>query len=777
MQKFELLIPMNVRRIRVSLSQLALILLLCLFIPTAFGQDNEAIPVNAWRTHVPFGRSQSLVQIGDNFFLGAQPGVWSFNKRNGEIQSFTKAEGLNGVSVSALGYSSETNTLVIAYTDGRIDLKLGNQVFPLAQLLEAGIQGSRRINRIRVLGTRAYLACDFGVVILNLQSKSFANSVRFTDDAAFSSQQAFDIARWQGFYWIGLSDGLYRLPENGNIRDLTSWEPYLPVFGEQIRALLPWNGFLYCVQGTSVSGQFRLLRIESNGTVAEQAIPQNRNLSHLQAAAGHLLVVADSAVMRFAPPFQLQEQYTYGLGPFSDATVDENGVMWMSSSRFGLVRGGEEGVFNSGPNRPFSPSVHKIRFLPNGDLWVASGGLTGTLGPIFRTDQLFYRDEGVWGRLTGEGTGSPNPHRDIITLAVDPGNPSRAYAGSFASGLYKLDGFSISENIQGQPLESGPGGIYSIAGMDFDRQGNLWFGVSFVNNSLGKLSPDGNFTFFTFPGFTGSAQISDVLVDNGGRVWMAVVGRGIAVLDPGTNNRRLLTGQFNSGDINDLTIRTMHKDRNGEIWIGTNDGLRVFSPGSVFTSQEYNGQRIVIQAEDGNNELLLAQTIINEIRSDGGNRKWIATRGAGVRLVSSDGRRVIHNFTAENSPLLSNNVLTVDIDPLTGEVYFGTDLGICSFRGDATEANDSFGFVYVFPNPVRETYHGPVTITGLARDADVKITDVSGNLVHETKAVGGQATWNGLRYDGRRPQTGVYLVFLTNRDGTEAMVTKFLFIR
>jgi len=775
--KFEPLIQMSYILFVLRSVRHWLVLPIWLIVFQAFGQESEAIPVNGWRTHVPFGRSQSLVLVGDNFFLGAQPGVWSFNKRTGDIQSFTKAEGMNGVSVSALGYSESTNTLVIAYTDGRIDLKSGNQIFPLAQLLDAGIQGSRRINRIRTLGDRAYLACDFGIVILNVQTKSFSNSVRFTDDASFSSQQAFDIARWNGFYWIALTDGLYRLPQNGNIRDLTSWEPYLPIFGEQVRAVLPWNGFLYCVQGTSTPGEFKLLRLDQAGTIVEQSLPQTRNLSHLQVGGNQLLVIGDSAVMRYSAPFQLQEQYTYGLGPFSDATVDENGIMWMSSSRFGLVKGGEENVFNSGPNRPFSPSVYRLRFLPNGDLWVASGGLTATLGPVFRTDQLFYRNDGAWGRLTGESPGVPNPHRDIISLAIDPRNPNRAFAGSFASGLYQLEGFSISQNIQGQPLQSGPGGIYSIAGMDFDNSGNLWFGVSFVNNALGKLSPEGTFEFYTFPNFTGSAQVGDVIVDNGGRIWMAVIGRGIAVLDPSTGNRRLLNGQFNNGDINDLTIRTLHKDRNGEIWMGTNDGLRVFSPGSVFTSSEYNGQRIVIQAEDGNNELLLSQTIINEIRSDGGNRKWIATRGAGVRLVSSDGRRVIHNFTAENSPLLSNNVLSVAIDPLTGEVYFGTDLGICSFRGDATEATDAFGFVYVFPNPVRETYHGPVTITGLARDSDVRITDVSGNLVHETKAVGGQATWNGLRYDGRRPQTGVYLVFLTNRDGSEAMVTKFLFIR
>jgi ligand-binding sensor domain-containing protein len=202
----------------------------------------------------------------------------------------------------------------------------------------------------------------------------------------------------------------------------------------------------------------------------------------------------------------------------------------------------------------------------------------------------------------------------------------------------------------------------------------------------------------------------------------------------------------------------------------------VFSPGQMFTGQPVNGQRIVITAEDGNNELLLAQTVINDIAVDGANRKWIATQGAGVILVSEDGREVIHRFRAGETPLFSDNVLCVALDPSTGEVYFGTDLGIVSYRGNATEATDSFGDVYVFPNPVRETHDGPVTVAGLARDSDVIITDVAGNLVYRTQAQGGTATWNGRRYDGRRPATGVYLVFCTNEDGSEAMVTKFLYI-
>jgi hypothetical protein len=145
-------------------------------------------------------------------------------------------------------------------------------------------------------------------------------------------------------------------------------------------------------------------------------------------------------------------------------------------------------------------------------------------------------------------------------------------------------------------------------------------------------------------------------------------------------------------------------------------------------------------------------------------------------LVSPDGKKEILHFTEENSPLLSNNVLTLAVNDKTGEVFFGTDKGIVSFKGSASEGSDDFSKVYVFPNPVRETFRGDITVTGLVSNVNVKITDIAGNLVFETTALGGQAIWDGRNFRGDRVQTGVYLVFCTNKDGSKTHITKLLFI-
>ena len=171
-------------------------------------------------------------------------------------------------------------------------------------------------------------------------------------------------------------------------------------------------------------------------------------------------------------------------------------------------------------------------------------------------------------------------------------------------------------------------------------------------------------------------------------------------------------------------------------------------------------------------QILLETETINTIEIDGANRKWMGTQTSGVFLISEDGTEQIHHFTEENSPLPSNEIRDIEINDETGEVFFGTLNGIVSYKSTATEAGDYFSDVYAYPNPVRPEFDGTIAIKGLVRDSDVKITDVSGNLVYETTSYGGQATWNGRTFDGQRVKSGIYLVFASSADGSRAIVTK-----
>ena len=142
--------------------------------------------------------------------------------------------------------------------------------------------------------------------------------------------------------------------------------------------------------------------------------------------------------------------------------------------------------------------------------------------------------------------------------------------------------------------------------------------------------------------------------------------------------------------------------------------------------------------------------------------------------MSEDGTNQVQHFTMDNSPLLSNEISSIVINPKTGEVYFGTSEGIISYRNDATEGLEDFTDVYVFPNPVQPGYEGPIAITGLIENANVKITDISGTLVYQTKALGGQAIWYGKNLKDENVRSGVYMVFCSNDDGSKTYVAKIL---
>jgi hypothetical protein len=279
-----------------------------------------------------------------------------------------------------------------------------------------------------------------------------------------------------------------------------------------------------------------------------------------------------------------------------------------------------------------------------------------------------------------------------------------------------------------------------------------------------------------------SLMFTDLLVTKDDDIWISVMRKGMVVLrDNGSG--KLTEKSFPIkysyyGTTFDKPL-CMNEDHDGNIWVGTNSGpVMFFNPSKVFENSDVSAFQVAIRRNDGtdNIDFLLSGETIADIKTDGGNRKWIATEKSGVFLVSADGEKTLNNFREENSPLLSNNVTGIGVMEKTGEVFFATDKGVISFKGVATKGKNDYDSVYVFPNPVRENFDGNVTITGLIENTIVKITDIGGNLVYESNSLGGQAIWNGRNFNGNRVGTGVYLVFLSTQDGSQSHVTKILFI-
>jgi hypothetical protein len=273
------------------------------------------------------------------------------------------------------------------------------------------------------------------------------------------------------------------------------------------------------------------------------------------------------------------------------------------------------------------------------------------------------------------------------------------------------------------------------------------------------------------------------MVDNIGQKWLMVRAHALVVFndnntldDTSDDNAKRLTSSAGTGALPGTSILSMATDRDGQVWVGSDAGVSVFySPGNIFSNQNFDAQRILIE-QDGYGQYLLEAEAVTAIAIDGSNRKWFGTDRAGVFLMSADGTQEILHFTEENSPLLSNSITDITIAE-SGEVFFGTAKGIISYRSNSVPPKPTLDEVVVFPNPVRENYIGTIAIRGLVENSRVNITDVSGTLVYSTRGEGGQALWDGRNFNGEKVQTGVYLVFVANADGSKTAVTKIMFVK
>ena len=223
-------------------------------------------------------------------------------------------------------------------------------------------------------------------------------------------------------------------------------------------------------------------------------------------------------------------------------------------------------------------------------------------------------------------------------------------------------------------------------------------------------------------------------------------------------------------------MRALALDTDNHLWIGTTEGLRVLYNASRFFEDENPQTREIIVEEGGNLGELLNNQFITVIEVDGNNQKWIGTAGSGVFLFSEDGTETLQHFTKENSPLPTNSIRTIALDNENGLVYFGTPNGLVSFQGNAFASKDSFENIEVYPNPVRPHFSGRLTIRGLKTDSHVKITDISGHLVFETQSEGGSVQWDLRNFHGNRVRSGVYLIFVSDPDGTESAVEKVMIV-
>ena len=785
---------------------LSLLLLVC---TGAVGAQTDSL--SEWRTLQSYRFGTYVTQSENSIIYTTGRALFYLDKQDLSITRLAREDGLAEARVRLIRYHQPTQTLVIVYQNSVIDLLRNGRFTTLRQIDNFNFSGDKQIYDIFFAGNVAYLAAGYGLSALSLDDETFL----FT---TFTGVRVNGSALLDGLLYAATDEGLYRVPRTGvNLNDFGNWE----LLGAEVglpgdyesTAVNVYKDRLYFGVGKDIyrlAGGAAELFFDTDDdrpwrlqylSVGPRTLLGGYRCTDAGCSARQLMLLKEDGVQRrvFA---QCIIRTTY-------AIEDEAGRIWFgedeSTPRIRFLENANDGDCNeieySGPLND-----QNYRLLHDGSaLWVAPSVLDDNFSAQFNFGGAYRLAQGEWTFFNRENSsvfrgaddeiGGDNDVAAIVDVHYNPVTErhwfSSAFEGAVSWDQATQTGVLYDETNSSLRLspDAGPGRVRVMGAVSDDQ------GFTYLANGL---TTDGNFVSVQSPAGEWAALGGDcdrneailIEIDQAGNLWVAHStnsGNGITVinpmgtpLDPSDDVCRTLT--TSNSELPTNSVRSITTDLDGSVWVGTTQGIVIFSCQDVFDAEGCRGNRPVVEA-DGFGGFLLQTEEIRAITVDGANRKWIGT-SAGVYLLSEDGREQILFFDQGNSPLLDNLVRDVAIDGASGTVYFGTELGIISYRAEATAArrNVFATDVTVFPNPVEPGYTGPVAINGLARNARVKITDVSGKLVAEGTATGGQYIWDGADYNGRRVTTGVYLVFASSREavgqgGPNSAVGKVVFIR
>jgi hypothetical protein len=423
------------------------------------------------------------------------------------------------------------------------------------------------------------------------------------------------------------------------------------------------------------------------------------------------------------------------------------------------------------------------------DLWVTFGEYDQFLNPFpINRRGLSHLSGEEWINIDLEDL---NNAAELSDVTVDPSNPNRIFVSSYFDGLLEIENNELVQQYDSSNsiIEGVPSNINDnrIGASVFDNQGNLFFTNSFAENQLKKINSSGSLeNIDASDGYLNPTETSSskIVIDDNNNIYIGTIRDGIVAYNSNSGVSALISSNVRGVDFPDSlsanpNITALEIDEDSRLWIGTDEGLRVMSnPTSIFDENtSVNVSPIIIEDLDGVAQELLFEQFITDITVDGANNKWISTADSGVFQVSPNGRDILNIFNQDNSPLPTNGVRTVAINPVSGEVFFGTTNGLLSFSSRITSGNENLENLRAFPNPVRPDYNGLVTIDGLIDGANVKITDVTGNLVFEEFASGGTLQWDTRAFGSHKVASGVYFIVVTGEDQIETKVGKLMIIR
>jgi hypothetical protein len=746
------------------------------------GQTHAQNYQETWTGFFSFVSIKDVAQSDDRIYVASENAVYSFDIWSGDIETLTTINGLSGESITEIHYSPSYGLLLIGHDNGLIELLIdgSDQVVQVVDILEKPSipPNIKKINHFYEFRTQLYIATDYGISVFNLSALEFGDTYYIGDlGTTMSITQTTILEPY--IYASSAQTGIKRaLLEGPDLINFNSWESVVQggVLGVQTL-----NDAVYFARTNQ-----RVLRLAPEPAQVMADFGSDP-IVDFRVHLNVLTITTEQRIHTYEGDFSplqtidlssdIDDQWTVGLG-YADVVyggTNERGLFRKTTDNTML-----EAIVPQGPirNDPFA-----IDATP-GLLWVGFGDVTVSFNPypLSYKGLSRYQDQEWLNIPATELLGAS----DIVNVKINPKNPEEVFCSSFQFGLLKITNgvpeilYNESNSPLAPPLDNPAAGL-RIYGADFDRDNNMWFVQTKAEEGLVRLSPSGQMGRIDLTDIINPEDelaLTDVQVSREGYVFFGSAQNGLIGFNPNNGSFNRITEGAGNGNLPSTDVRTLVFDTSNRLWIGTREGLRVlYNVTGFFQSGNAAQAQSIIILEDGVAQELLFQQSVTDIEVDGSNNKWIATASSGVFYLSSNGQETLLRFTKDNSPLPSNNVQDIAIDDSTGRVYFATTKGLVAYEGTATEGRDDLAGAYAFPNPVRPDFKGSVTIDGLSSGATVKITDVTGNLVHEATSQGGSVLWDTSAFGSYKVASGVYFVLITAQDAFETKVLKIMIVR
>lgn len=734
------------------------------------------VPIGQWREHLNYQTTFQVVK-GDKIYAATEAALFAVDT-DSEITRYNKINQLNDIGVQQIGWDPTNQQLIVAYKNSNLDFLKNDLTKNLGDIEKSSIAGDKRINAIYCSDGNAFLSTGLGIIVVNTLKYEIRDTWIIGNNGNQVNIHAFCEDKQR--YYAATAEGLKSIAKNNtNPANFRNWTSLLTPYSGILNFVGIINNQLIITQRDSVfiqdNNQWRLLYQESGWNILNTTISENQISICLRTVSGNSKVVSlnkDGNIQRtIAEP---------GVISLPGNAILSDGKLWVADRFGGLSSFGSSNIERFIPNGPNG--------IPSGDIYISNGRFLQGAGAVNNAWNYLYKREGyiefkdgLWKNTGAINTPVLDTVLDILTIISSPTDET-IWAGSYGGGLIRKKDSQLEIFKQNSPLEAAVGdpGNYRVSGLALDNQQNLWISNYGAPKPLKLLSKNNEWAGFAPPVTLLENALAQIVSDDeNNQLWIqSPKGNGLLVYHYGNNivsaaddRWKLFKQGAGNGNLPSNNVLSLAKDRDNTIWIGTDDGIGIIQ----CTDNPFSNCDAILPViqQDQFAGFLFKGQQVQSIAVDGANRKWIGTQN-GVWLISADGKNIVHHFTVANSPLLSNDVKKIGIDPQTGEVYFATFNGLCSYRATATTATQQFENVLVFPNPVPPQYNGQIAIRGLTENAIVKITELNGRLVYQTRSLGGQAVWNGLDYNGRKIASGIYLVLVRDDKGRENIATKII---